>query len=817
MQLGLAGGFLSQQTQTVASSAMALPYGPWRSLLDAGGVTSPDGRALHAYRFAPDAVRDLRALLRQRGAAGFDTASRETAAFFVLWASSWFQASHTGGVRRWEDVAEALGAPLEASCGRRLTEEGLSVWRRPPVRGEAARLWLRTLAVEGGLPAGVLRQGGWVGDYLARLVASLLAGVLPEGDDLVEAASRHADAIPMAYRQEIFYAVAGALAAAVVALRREVTAEPLARGMPASAWLEASRPTWRNALPIALDDASSRRLIDDLMKVEPVSALSGRVMAVRLLARDGEVWRPALRIDADGVLPRPIAAGIAGAGDRLRVFPTGALARHVSGEVGVLEAPYEGDGWRARPSRRDMILRGVPFEAAATVEFRLAGRAVGEGVWPGGEAERGELLVFAEQGPDMLALIGAGSGAHAEEHVVIATPAGWRIEAAEGGAVDDFGSATGGRRMWRVTGAAVARSPEGDARRVVARSGGVGCERLDLVAARPEGMESLDPTVDLICGLAQVRGRRDERIVDLKFGEFGWRPVGERNWRETRLPFEPVGLVDLAWLATEPGFVRATARVFVLPLGAALARRNTAEGVVYRWSAFGGAVLGSGDPALSLDHCDGAILARASGRAPWRARLLLKSAIGPALAVAAPFLRKPGLSDARGGSVPPSRPDATRRLSLSALRACVAFGEGRHILRAAFLGAALSDAPPLEWIFDGELALAGVADELGERLWPLAHADDVGADLTLDDHPERWRVGCFEAALGVMGRHFALSGVEDDVDVIGRCFERPGPPRKLARWTLADRLNRRDPPSRPTFAAGGWCILSERRKLCRGP
>jgi hypothetical protein len=227
------------------------------------GLVQPDSRPLHQYQLDEGAFAKLRDFLRARARFGFANCGWEVSALFVLWSAYWFQQKYRGGIRRWEDIEEALGVPFDGNDGRRLVQEGLQTWHRPSVKGERSQQWLRTLAVEGGFPSGILEEtDGWVNRYLLRVVAALLETETINADIAFMAAAKEADSIPQAYRQEIFYALAADLAEAIARYRRRAEQSDRPRGLTASEWLDVIEPEWRSKLPISTGAAAAAKLVN---------------------------------------------------------------------------------------------------------------------------------------------------------------------------------------------------------------------------------------------------------------------------------------------------------------------------------------------------------------------------------------------------------------------------------------------------------------------------------------------------------------------------------------------------------------------------
>ncbi|WP_449410483.1 STY4851/ECs_5259 family protein [Methylobacterium komagatae] len=792
---------------------------PWTVILTRVGLDAPDGRPLHRYCVSDREHVAIRDEIRRRARTNLADSDRETGALFVLWAAQWFQRDYRGGVRRWDDLGAALGVQLDGTAARHLTRQGLSAWRRPPQKSEAAlHQWLMTLAVEGGFPAGVLEQAeAWAARYLARVVGALLSADPLDEDVALAAARSQADHAPRVYRQEIFFALAADLGATIVKLRRNVETDVRAQGIPASAWLDATQPGWREALPVRAGSEAAARLVDGLLLAEALqTAGDGRIGCERVLLRRDGKWRPALRLSLDGVAYGAVCQAIDGRRERMRAYPTGPFARYTAGELAIFEPPTDpNDGWRVRPSRRETLLNDVPFIAPVCIELRIDGRPIATTAWPGGEAVRGCLAIFAPEGgtDSVLTLIGEGSGQYRPEPLVVAAPPSWTIsphgEASTRDALPE--PAEDGRRLWHVTGTVILRSPEGDAYRVAAGQGGIRRDRLALSGSEPKGLVSAEPEVELFAGLPAVRVHEGQTARAARPEEIRWRPEGERGWR--RAPFG-TGRIVIAWRDPETGFIRDRRRVALLPAGAQLACRRQGAVAVYTPEGFSASALASSDAELVLEWRGGDVTARFTGRPSRCAAFELTLGDSRPLSVSAPFPLEAGIARwsgtcIRGGP----RQSVAARLSLAELADCVAFGRGVSTLHAALLD---RDRRPLRggaarWTFDGELPLRGVADDLAALLRPFADIDVV-ADLTFDDGAEHWQVVQFETALVLCGGRLAhVSGWLGDADlpVAGRAIDDLTVEVALGTSTAADRINQRTPVL-PEELAGTWLLYLRR-------
>jgi hypothetical protein len=786
-------------------------------------VSAPDGRALHRYRLDPEGKDKLLEVMRIRWPSGLPRENREAAALFVLWAAHWFQCEYGGGIMRWEDLGSTLGVPFDGDDGRRLAREGLRAWGRDPVTSESEEhpfkrsMWLRTLAVEGGFPAALLKDvDKWAGRYLERVVGSLLTEPSLEPEIAFTVAESYGDIVPRSFRQEIFYAIAADLAIQVVRLRREIEQDSRSRGVPASAWLDVTQPGWRTELPVAAGTEGADRLVDGLMRTEAIKAArGGDIGCDRILVRRKGEWTQAVRLGLDGVAAGDLAARLAGRDDRLRVHPSGGFGRHVSGELAMLEPPVEkGDGWRMRPSRTGANILTVPFTTPVTVELCANGVPQVPVQWPGGEAVRDEIGVYSPEGDierdgSTLRLIGTGSGGYSPATLFVGVPEGWKVsplgEASTTAPVE--ASVQEGGRLWSVVGTALVSSPDGETYRIAGGQTSDRKDRLRIVGSWPRGIECEEPDVELLADIKDVRLCEVNAERAPKPGEIQWRPDGGRGW----LPFSTrpeTGRFDIAWKDSNSD----RRRVFVAGSGASVEVRRVGDSAEYRMEGFPAQSLEPNDDDLSVERKEGMLVARFRNRPSRRAQFLLHVGDGRPLRVSLGFPLGCGIADwsgtvIRGGS------GSGAGLTLAELSDCVAFSEGKQVLHAKLYGrhgTALKGGTAT-WPFHDELPLRGVASDLSALLLPFADID-VSADLSFVGGYEHWSVRLFDAALILeSGTIIDIEGLpgEETVAVCGRAIADLSNEIELGASTADDRIAGRVPVL-PEDLKGAWLLYLRR-------
>ena len=125
-----------------------------QAFLQSRSLKEADGRPLYAYRCTEDEYDLLRAVMLDHSRYFKpQSASRETGQVFCMVASEWWRRNHEAGPWKWEGILEETGFsqfPLNALYP--WIQRGLLAWGRRLQLDQRGRLFLVTLACEGGLP-----------------------------------------------------------------------------------------------------------------------------------------------------------------------------------------------------------------------------------------------------------------------------------------------------------------------------------------------------------------------------------------------------------------------------------------------------------------------------------------------------------------------------------------------------------------------------------------------------------------------------------------------------------------------------------------
>lgn len=756
------------------------------------GLPVPDGRWLYAYRLGSDAFDRLQCDLARMTPTGLEQSY--TPGLFVLWASEWFRRCYRGNGHRWRDLAGALGIVEDQALFRRLTAAGLRYWGRDLQRSGGDTEYLGSLAREGGFPAMAVRDGGsgWAGATLAAIIAPLLAK--PESDADSEFARTLAQGqlhrVPQLFRDDDFVDLCADLACAIVALRREADGPAAAAGLPTVAWLELNAPGWQERLPLNTSDRAAEAMLERLMRVEPLQGAA--VSVARFLERTAAGWREAAALSVDGMLAGDGTDRLDAAYGRLRAFAAGELARHVPGELAMLEAPGDGEKyWTARSTRSGRGRHAVPFGTTIELDLRSGDQRVARIALAGGKPRRGLLIVTTvEEGdadaPSLLRVVGSGSGHYRAPVVVVQAPSDWIALAVGDESATSLGAGAGETQLWLVAGGAFFTDPTGDRFRILCGQADDEHNRIELFGDRIHWAET-SGDIDLYRGPPTSRSGSSDLYL---------RAIGARTW--TRAPKQlPIGHYELGWRRDDVLLDRR--RIAVVPADCDLRRSGPINQRRYDLIGFGKCQLVPDDTAPVRMIDAGAWVQRLTSRpAHWfGARLCWPD--GPDLRVRINHPTAAAIARWSGEHLP-----ANAHFTLFDLPDLVAVSEGRMRLTAELNERGRKIAEML-WEFDGELPMSSIAADLASLLLPASIDAELRLEM-LDGLGAQWRVRQFphelqiEQGAAVVPRGLAVEGAV----LAGRALARPEQERNFGAYSLLTDSNHRPAPLPPLD--GSWLI-----------
>lgn len=757
------------------------------------GLPVPDNRWLYAYRLETEAFGQL-----QRDLARMTPAALEhgyAPGLFVLWASEWFRRCYEGNGHRWRDLASALGVGEDQALFQRLTGAGLRYWGRSLHRSGGNTKYLGSLAREGGFPAMAVRDSGdgWAGATLAAIIAPLLAQ--PESDGEADRARDFAKTqqhrVPQLFRDEDFIDLCADLACAIVSLRREADAPAVAAGLPTVAWLELNRPGWQRRLPLNTSDRAAEAMLERLMRVTPLQGAA--VGVARFLEHGQHGWREAVALSIDGLLDGTATQSLDQSFGRLRAFAAGELARHVPGELGMLDAPAEGEqGWTARSTRSGRGRHAVPFATPIKLDLRSGDQRVAQIELAGGKPRRGALIVTtieagSADAPELLRVVGSGSGHYRAPIVVVQSPSDWTAHAVGDESAILLGSGAGNTQLWQVCGGAFFTDTTGDRFRILCGQDTDQLNRITFYGKHAFWAET-QGDVDLFTGPPDARIGASGRLY--------MRAIGSRTWTTAPKPL-PIGHYELGW--RRDGVLLDRRRIAVVPAQCDLRR----SGSLNQWRF---ELIGFGDCRL-IPNDDAPV--SAVDVATWKQRPATRSTHwfgarlcwldSPDLSVRINHPTAAAIARWSGEHLP-----AQTQFTLADLPDLVAVSDGRMRMTAELNERGRKIAEML-WEFDGELPMSSIAADLSSLLLPASIFAEIRLEM-LDGQGAQWRVRQFPHELQIKQNAASVPRglVEVGSTLIARAFARPVEEQSLGEYSLLTDSNHR--PAELPEIDGCWLI-----------
>jgi len=234
------------------------------NLLASRALGAPDGRPLYQYRLTSDEYTALRKMLKLSAVLTIDhiITMKKWDAVFVMYAAEWWRTEYAGSWS-WEGIFGSLGVAyqdLPVNQRNVLIENGLRYWRRSlRLSGDRRRLFLGTVATEGGLPLNQLdRNGGWLYSVLTSAVEDNIKTGIEVGH-LIDNVSH---LIPANYRGAEVKQILVDIGEAVVALRLDH--QLMTKDNPVG-WLDEHEPAWRQKFPLPVEDAALGALLGELV------------------------------------------------------------------------------------------------------------------------------------------------------------------------------------------------------------------------------------------------------------------------------------------------------------------------------------------------------------------------------------------------------------------------------------------------------------------------------------------------------------------------------------------------------------------------
>ena len=502
--------------------------------------TKPDGRPLYAYKMRDAVYRDLQDhfhkifLKNQKG-----ISVPETASIFCLYAAEAFCREHAEGSWSWETVFRPLG--LETPSQQQIAEwveKGLKQWGRHQRllrRANGNRLFLITIACEGGLPLRLLQREN---THLTKFFRMVLEGYYRAGQgDEKQAetvARQQAGLLPPSLRQEGVFHLAAVLIAQIGELQACVgeVADPIAT-------LDQQKPDWRRDLPLRLNDQVAETLLTGLVRrsgelaCEAVSQLRWRG---RLRETGHDRWIVEKRLE----LPESLTEQQIEQWASVKNSPRWRLLLHAPAAVEAVAwlTLTEGSGSSAR-YRREWLRRGGCVLSGTAVEqphrLSLHDGQQDHSLACGNEEWGTSPWVFVERGVtgEREWLTEGSARTRAESAWVVVTPD--LTPQVVNGACECVGTLPEPERtVYRISGEVDFLTAQQDRYRILCRAESESEERFLISGSTvPQALQQRP----LYCGLPRIQALNREGRQQPITGRMQWRSVGnDSHWRGSHKP-----------------------------------------------------------------------------------------------------------------------------------------------------------------------------------------------------------------------------------------------------------------------------------------
>ncbi|EGR2590122.1 hemolysin [Vibrio cholerae] len=262
------------------------------SILEVRKLTKPNGLPIYSYKITPDEFSQLRtaliASMKSHGVQFYASKpTREWAGCFVLFAAEWWRNSFQGGVWAWEQVLDSLGlgandfSPLQRS---EIVAKGLSFWGRKVLSNTKGRMFLGTVAVEGGLPQALLLDPNSKLSYYFEQVIQDYGQYANAQLSAVSIAMAHSHCIPSSFRDDAVYSIVAQVAEAIYQL---VDKHALDEQEDPLHYLNTVEKAWQHDLPLNIDERTVHQLLGNAlgMAVEAQRRLPNSIKILRSLRK----------------------------------------------------------------------------------------------------------------------------------------------------------------------------------------------------------------------------------------------------------------------------------------------------------------------------------------------------------------------------------------------------------------------------------------------------------------------------------------------------------------------------------------------------
>ncbi|MGF1736519.1 STY4851/ECs_5259 family protein [Photobacterium satsumensis] len=230
-----------------------------------------NGAPLYSYKLTRDEYESLQTALidslRSQDIACHVpvSMSSEWAGAFVMYAAEWWRKEFNGGHWSWEPIFSSLNISDDAiTAGQRnkLIAAGFRFWRRPILSNGQGRMFLGSVAVEGGLPLKLITDPNSKLAHYFELVIKDFGKFTLSNPNAAAIAEAHDHCIAASFRTEAVYSVVGKIAQAIYKLTDQYGLDEQHDPMR---FLDAVAPNWPEQLPLNIDHEVAKGLLNSAL------------------------------------------------------------------------------------------------------------------------------------------------------------------------------------------------------------------------------------------------------------------------------------------------------------------------------------------------------------------------------------------------------------------------------------------------------------------------------------------------------------------------------------------------------------------------